>query len=127
MKKNKKFTLIELISTIIILGLVCVIVIPTVATVLKYSNQRLYDIQIQMIEKRAEKWGINNINKLSETKILYLNLSQLLNEGYIEQTELSDPRNTKNILNGCIIIKYEETYKKYNYTYIEKKCKEINK
>lgn len=126
MDENKKFTFVELVVVIISLGLIVLIVIPVFIIALKNSNQKLYDIQVKMIEKRAEKWGIDNANKLSE-KTIYLNLSQLLDEGYIGQTELRDPRDTNHLLNGCILIEYEELYKKYKYNYIEKSCDEIKK
>ncbi|MGE5455676.1 MAG: hypothetical protein ACM3O4_01030 [Ignavibacteriales bacterium] len=126
MNENKKFTLVELVVIIISLGLICLIVIPVFIIVLKNSNQKLYDIQVKMIEKRAENWGIDNINRLSEGAI-YLNLSQLLNEGYIGQTELRDPRDTSHLLNGCILIEYDKSYKKYKYNYIEKACDEVKR
>lgn len=124
MKINKK--LIEVFKIIIILGIICVIIVPIFTIALKNSNQKLYDIQIKMIEKKAEKWGIDNIEKLSETNTVYLKLNQLINEKYIEQTELRDPRDTRYLLNGCILIEYEKTYRKYKYNYIEKDCEDFN-
>ena len=65
---KKGFTLVELLAVIMILGLVGLIAIPTVTKVIKNSKQKLYDSQITMIEQSGKKWGIDNINRLSETQ-----------------------------------------------------------
>lgn len=124
MVKNNGFTLIELLAVIMILGLVGLIAIPTVTKTLKDSKEKLYNSQVKMIEQSAKKWGIDNIDRLSENKKVYLELNDLLAEGYIEQQELKDPRDSKKTMNGCIIIEYDDNYSKYIYRYNEKTCDE---
>ncbi len=125
--KQSGFTLVELIAVIVILGIIGLIAVPTVNTLLKKSKENLYENQVKMIKASAKKWGIENINRLSETEIVYLDLQELLNEGYIEQRELIDPRNTNKTTNGCIAIRYDESYNKYEYDYSEDVCSELLK
>ncbi len=120
--RKQGFTLIELLAVIMVLGLVGLIAIPTITKMLKNYKETLYDNQVKVIKASAKKWGIENINQLSETEAVYLNLSQLIEAGYIEQPELKDPRNTKIILNGCIVITYNDSYSIYEYHYTEEDC-----
>jgi len=120
------FTLIELLAVIMILGLIGLIAVPTVNKVLKNSKEKLYQSQVKIIEQNAKKWAVENVNKISETETVHLNLSELIDNGYIEQTELKDPRNSKETMNGCIKIQYDNEYSKYEYSYDEKTCYEID-
>ncbi|MDD2435575.1 MAG: prepilin-type N-terminal cleavage/methylation domain-containing protein [Bacilli bacterium] len=122
---KKGFTLIELLGVIILLGIIGLMVIQSIAGLIKQSKQKLYDSQISMIKKTARNWGVEHINELSETKAVYLSVDKLINLGMIEQSELKDPRNTNNIINGCIVIEYNTSYNKYQYNYNEQTCSEI--
>ncbi len=66
---RKGFTLIELLGVIILLGLVGLIVIPSITKLIKNSRQDLYENQVKMIEESARKWGIQNTEKLSKKRI----------------------------------------------------------
>ena len=54
---KKGFTLIELLGVIILLGLVGLIVIPSITKLIKDSRQDLYENQVRTIEESARKWG----------------------------------------------------------------------
>ncbi|MGE5455684.1 MAG: competence type IV pilus major pilin ComGC [Ignavibacteriales bacterium] len=120
--RRSGFTLIELLAVIMILGLIGLIVIPTVTKLLRDSKEKVYMSQVKMIETVAGKWGLEHINQLSETETVYLGLTELLQSGYIKQRSINDPRNAKETMNGCIVIKYDDSYNMYEYDYTEDDC-----
>ena len=62
---NKKgFTLVELLATIIVLGLLTLLASTSVTKVLKESKGDLYTTQIKLVKSAAEAWGAENIDKL---------------------------------------------------------------
>lgn len=122
---EKGFTLIELLAVIVLLGVIGYIAIPTSFKLILNSKQKLYETQVKVIEDSARKWGIENINELSETEKVYLSVEDLINEGIIEQRSIKDPRNANNEMNGCIIIEYNLTYSIYEYNYNDLSCSEL--
>ncbi|MDD2434906.1 MAG: prepilin-type N-terminal cleavage/methylation domain-containing protein [Bacilli bacterium] len=122
---KKGFTLIELLGVIVLLGVIGLIVIPSVTNLIKDSKQKLYDSQVSMIEKKAKEWAVKNINQLSQTENIYLSVDDLIKNGYIEQSELFDPRDSKNKMNGCIVIEYDAAKNKYQYTYNDEICEDL--
>ena len=123
MKKKRNFTLIEIVAIIIFIVLISLISVLIISKVMNESKIRLYFHQIEMIEKSSENWGVDNMNKLSDTEIIYLNLSELIAKGYIKHP-LKDPRTNKD-MKGCILIKYNNLYSKYEYKYYESTCLEL--
>lgn len=122
---KRAFTLTELIAVIIILGVIASIAFPVITNLLIKSKEELYNSQVQMIKESAFKWGIENINELSETEKVYLSVEQLIQAGLIKQKSLKDPRNEEKEMNGCIIIEYNDSYSTYEYDYKELTCTEL--
>ena len=60
--KNKGFTLVELLAVLVILGMISLIIIPSVSGTLNASRKNSYQKQIKVLETAAEKWGVENIN-----------------------------------------------------------------
>lgn len=118
---KKGFTLIELLGVIVILGVISLLVVPTMNKLLKDAKQKTYDRQVLIIEESARKWGINHIDELNETTSTFVSVQDLMNEGLIEQDELIDPRDSK-VMNGCTIIEYIPSKNKYKYDYINNNC-----
>lgn len=116
--KNKGFTLVELITVIILLGVLSLISFPIISDSIKNSKQKASDIQTKQIIRAAESWASENTSLLDETNRYTLNLSTLINSGYIDEDEVIDPK-TGEILNSCIYIKYESSISNYKYTYSE--------
>lgn len=117
-ESNKKgFTLIEMITVIVILSLLVLIIVPLVSTNLKKGNEKAYQAQINNIIASAKNWGINNKNLLPQDgNIISLTLKYLQDEGYIDKN-LKDPR-TGDTLNGCIDIQNKNG--KQHYTFNDK-------
>ncbi|MBR3362597.1 MAG: prepilin-type N-terminal cleavage/methylation domain-containing protein [Bacilli bacterium] len=64
---NKKgFTLVELLATIVILGLIVTIVYPVVISTINSSRQKARDSQIKIIEKGAKMYYLENPNELKD-------------------------------------------------------------
>ena len=55
--KNKGFTLVELLAVIVILGIILLVVMPSVTGILNRSQNRLNDEQEQAILNAARQWG----------------------------------------------------------------------
>ena len=115
--KNKAFTLIELIAVVAILALIALVVYPAINSVIKNAREQTYQDQVDVIIKAAKKWSIDNASSLPDDAEYQLPVKTLIDEGYITNDEVKDPRNSKENLNGNVIIKYEDETKSYQYTY----------
>ena len=131
---RKGFTLIELIAVIVILALIALIVFPAINSVIHTSREDAYNNQIATIEKAAKQLSYENtfvlpdeVNDASTTIKLDCLLSgctingQKITGGYINEDDIVDPRNTKENLNGVILITYESN--QYTYKYQESTSK----
>ncbi len=118
---NKKgFTLIELMGVLILISILTIVIIPTIVKVLKDNKTKLYNTQVDLIENAARLWGSDNDTNLSKTETIYLPVNDLLNEGYIDNEDIVDPRNTNKKLTGCVYISYAS--KKWTYKYVDSVC-----
>lgn len=87
MKKNKGFTLIELLGVIIVLGIIAVIIYPSIEGMLQDSRQRLYNSQIEMIENALEQYAVMYRTDMPKTNGQSVNvtLKQLVDSGLVEE------------------------------------------
>lgn len=113
MKKNG-FTLIELIATILILGVIAMIIVPITNNILIKSKEKLYNEQIDRIEKLAKEYAIeNNEILLNEGGKIYI--GDLINKGYLERKDIINPITNEN-MTGCVIVSYANEKYKYKYS-----------
>lgn len=121
--KQKGFTLVELLCVIIIIAVISIVVFPMVASYINKSKDELYEVQVKDIEDSAKKWALDNIDKLDKYHIndTYVTLQYIKQKGYLEKDEILNPRN-KETMEGCVLIKYDNTTKQYNYEYDEIDC-----
>ena len=119
MKEDRQgFTLVELITIVAILGLIALIVYPAINSVIRNVKTNSYNNQIAIIEKAAKTWSIDNSNLLkTDGSVYYLPVKELLEEGYISNDEIKDPRNSSKNLTGNIEIKYDSGIKQFTYNY----------
>ena len=109
MKKNG-FTLIELLVVIAIIAILSVVVIPSVMTVNKNVNERLYNQKVENIESAAELYASNNPDIFNGADRVYIYVYQLIDANYLEidtKYEVGDCKSvTGNDVNvyekGCI-------------------------
>lgn len=124
---RKGFTLTELLTVIVILGLIILVAYPSVLKVLNDSKERAYESQIKLVEKAAKEWGVENVTSLPDKcdGTLNIELSDLINDGYINGTVINgkevieNPKKKGKGLTGNVQITYEcIPSKKYTYKYI---------
>ena len=120
MKNKKGFTLIELLAAIVVLGIIGLIVFPTVNKTIKNQKAKLYDRQIATIIDAAESWGLKNIAELPAEHYdkSYVNINTLVESGFLKNNDIKDPRSGENML-GCIEIGFAEDYNQYTYSYVD--------
>ena len=116
--EKKAFTLVELIAVVAILGLIALVVYPAVGSVIRNAREETYNDQVSVVINAAKNWSINNATKLSDDGSIYsLSVDTLLEEGYITNDEVKDPRDSSKNLEGIVEIKYKNDTKSYYYTY----------
>lgn len=112
---KRGFTMIELLSVIVIVGLIGTIAIPTITSSIKSYRQKLLDTQIANIEEAARSWGAKHLDYLptsnntslvktideiktetGEYGVLIITLKVLQDENFIEK-EIKDPTTKKAI------------------------------
>lgn len=110
------FTLVELMGVLVILGVLSVILVPTITNVLKDNDEKLYEIQLQNIILSAKNFGSDNMHILpiedEPTKIL--TLGQLKKSGYAEKS-IVNPK-TKKEFSNCMVIEITRVSNSYEYT-----------
>lgn len=110
---NKAFTLVELLTVIIILGLLATITVPNVMNAINISKEKSYNSQVNMIEKAAERWAIDNIQIVNSKE--NISLAELKTDGYLDKSEVINPK-TKEEMNGCVFIIKDNNNYKYEYS-----------
>ena len=98
--KNKGFSLIEMLAVVIILGVLSVIIVPSIFTMIKNSKEKEYKNIIENIENSAIFYATTNretIEEEFENNVYYeITLNDLVASGLIK-TPLIDPRTDEEI------------------------------
>ena len=122
MKYKRGFTLIEVISVLVILGLLATIIATQYSTTISGSRESLNEEQKSRLIEVAKNVSLNNKSCLEIAKNspdgVKITLDQMKKNGYIANTQLKNLTNNAD-LNGCVIIKYDENYNKFDYAYSE--------
>lgn len=94
MKNNRGLTLIELLAVLVILGIIVVIVVPSVTRNLKSSRVQLCERQLESLVSASKNWLTDQIN--DNYNVVYLNGvfqdqivtgKTLLEQGYVSTLE----------------------------------------
>ena len=113
---KKGFTLIELLAVIVIIALIGAITMPIITKVIQNNQNKAYQIQVSKIEDAARAWSTQNISLIEKDSNNYVELATLINQGYIDQNEVINPK-TKLAMTGCVQISYIKMYNQYEYRY----------
>ncbi len=119
--KKQGFTLVELLAAIVIMGVIALIVFPSVSSYITKSRNKSYNIQVDLLEKAAKKWVVEHNQELSKLDEYHLNninltITTLKQEEYIEDSYITNPK-TRKIMNGCIVATYNGNDNQYEFKY----------
>jgi type IV pilus assembly protein PilA len=114
---NRAFTLVELLAVLIVLSIIITITIVSVGKTVSDSSTKLSGIQKNNIENAAKTYYLKEGMNTGATCV---NVADLINKGYIEGTEVIDPK-TNEAMIGSVSITYASN--QYSYTYQDKDCR----
>lgn len=99
-RKNFAFTLIELLATIILLGVIAFITYPAVNNIIKNSKEQALEDTVSNLENMAHLYSTKN-SLGYDTKEKPIVISALLSTGYIN--EIPTNPTTGEELTGCVM------------------------
>ena len=114
-KTKYGFTLIELISVIIIIGVIALISVPITINITNNAKNKAYKEIIDSIELSAYNYSVYNdlgYNRLFKS----LPISTIKLAGYLDNEDIIDPRNN-DIIDGCVMYRYIPNTKTYELFY----------
>jgi len=83
-KLNKLgYTKIEILVIVVLLGLVAFITINKTSYAFAIDNGSAVEQVKNLIELQAEDFGLDNLNLFNETDTTFINVSDLINSGYL--------------------------------------------
>ena len=118
---NKRgFTLIEIIAIIILLSVIALITYPVINNLITESKEKLYEKQINELERLSNTWVTKNTNKLkTEEGYTYdLSFEELNEQGFTSDKQIKNPKTGKN-LTGCMKVTYNSSKNGYDVAYDE--------
>lgn len=114
---RRGFTLVEILAVIIVLGFLIALIVPVVNNLLGDSEDVLENEQINMVINATKKYMIENSELLPDYgKTICVNIDDLINNGVIDNDVVIDPK-TKEEMDGCVSVIYDQTYNQYVYNY----------
>jgi len=122
MKKinRKGFTLIEVIMTVAILGLITLIVVPSVNGLINKNNEDSYENLKNSFIAAAKTYVADNrynLNVTCSSPTIYITLQELVDVGNLTEP-IVDPRNREDIsLENKVKVTYNCSNKTFAYEY----------
>ncbi|HPF83431.1 MAG TPA: type II secretion system protein [Bacilli bacterium] len=117
--KEKGFTLVEILAVIVVLGVVCLVAVPSVNSIISKSKEKAKVVQIKQIVESAKKWASNNYNMLTDDKPYYITVEELMNANYIDSSNVVDPTDKEKEMDQCVRITYINEYDNYDFKYVD--------
>jgi len=144
---KRGFTLIELILVILLLSVIALISVPVVTNIISDTKNKAYDQQIGSITDSARTYMTKNPQNLpleDSTDSSCISITDLQKAGLLESKDVANPKYSETcvddvmendegkteaeiqeeiqlcrdeILNGVIIVRWDENTNKYKYTY----------
>ena len=117
LKMKKGFTLVELLGVIVVLGIIGMIVVPAVQGIITSSSSNLCKNQIKSFEKAAKNYVSSNPYKYECNNNESIELNDLITNGYLEKSSLSNPKGGTFSGSVKITVTCNENGGKTNYKY----------
>lgn len=114
---KKGFTLVELLAVLTLLAFVAIISVPIMDTILDSSKRKTLDAQTKEIISAAKKYVLKYDIEFDEDNEYLLSLDDLKKSEFLNDETYINAE-TKEELNGCVYINYNDEYGKYKYAYI---------
>lgn len=124
---NKKgFTLTELLVVVAIIGILSVIIVPSVIKINKNINNRLLSQKEEYIKSAAEMYAEDNPDLFSGTGVTYVTVDKLISSNYLEYDEIKGKANCSSESDvqsaaGCLIDPTDKTSMNSIYVKLTKK------
>ncbi len=123
--KNKGFTLMELLSVLVIIGIIAVITTTLISSNIRASKEQAYNVQITEIEEAAKKWVSANSDSMDSYNLntICLTIDKMQKDDILSPNDIKNPKTGKK-LTGKVEIVYDFDKNQYKYKYKDD-CKEI--
>lgn len=117
---KKGFTLIELLAVIVILGIILMVVMPSITGIMNRTQTRLNNEQKNAVVSAARQWGVSNLSEdngkiyYNGSEKKYVTIGELKDSGFLEDKKIQDMVDRGEIGSDTkICINYEN----YQFTY----------
>ena len=136
METKKGFTIIELLSVIVLLSIIATVTYVSIGSGMSKSKEKLYNQQIKTLENAGRNWVATNSGNVdiafnsdgtcaddticfaSNDKFYYkLTFNELYTSGYVKSADVKNPETGENMI-GCIGIYYDNSNNQYIVEYI---------
>lgn len=113
-KKNKGFTLVELLAVIAILAIIVAIAVPTIGNVIGDSEEKAHEANVELIENAARLAHVSGLEVEDDGGY---SINELKNNGYLDELPKKVGENTyqptdtvsvKETNSGGLTIEYEK-------------------
>lgn len=113
MKKNKGFTIVELLAVIMILGVLSLIAVGATTKFLTQSQETAYlDLEDSM-NTSAENYLLEHMGEIpSGSGRVTIQLSTLIDEGY--SSVIQDPKKTGSTCDGYVVVRNKTSNSSFN-------------
>lgn len=103
--KQRGFTLVEMLSVIVILAVLALIIVPLVNGSYTTSVNDLYAEQMETLINGAKNWSADHLSSLPEAEggSKEVTLSELMSGGYVKK-DLKNPRTKKSFESGTKVV-----------------------
>ena len=88
MRNKKAFTLVELLSILVVLGLIVLVTFPNIITSIQKTTEKEYKRFLKDVELVAERYVEGNMDKLNLEEpgdVEFIELGEMVDAGYLNK------------------------------------------